>query len=174
MSPRRHHTHSGSNVLCPWIGVLIKILLLFIGKSPNNKNVLVQAIGVLNRPQAFTWINTDPLCRYAYALLDNHVLIKTNKDIHRTPMYHDLTLNNGSWVILPMMITWSTHSHDHHMIIGYVNKLILWEKIWQREVIWQGKVHRKLSLCSIFPFFWWTQLRNTPWTEHVIMESIAV
>ena len=48
------------------IGVLIKILLLFIQKSPNNKNALVQVIVVLNKPQAFAWINTGPIYRYLY------------------------------------------------------------------------------------------------------------
>ena len=65
MLPQLLHTYSGPNVLYPRIGVLIKILLLFIRKSPNNKDALVKVIGVLNRPQAFTWINTGPVYRYA-------------------------------------------------------------------------------------------------------------
>ena len=39
--------------------------------------------------------------------------------------------------------------------------------------IMQGKVHRILSLCSIFLINWWTQLHNTPWSEYVAMESIT-
>ena len=66
MSPRLHHKHFGPNDLCPRIGVLIKILFLYI---LNNKNALVQVIDVLNRPQNFTWINTGPVYRYTYAPL---------------------------------------------------------------------------------------------------------
>ena len=41
----------------------------FIRKGPDNDNALDQVIGGLNRRQAFTWINTDPVYRYAYAPL---------------------------------------------------------------------------------------------------------
>ena len=66
MSSQLRQTHSGPNVLCPRICVLIKILLLFIRKNPDNENALVQVIDGLTG-QAFTWINTGPVYRYAYA-----------------------------------------------------------------------------------------------------------
>ena len=139
MSPHLHHTHYGPNVLCPQIGALIKILFLFIGKTPNNKNALVQVIGLLNRPLAFPWYNTGPVYRHAYAPLWQSCV---NKNIERHTQFTVVSRPNPEqWLMIHisalmmmmmmmmMMIRWSTHSPDHYRIIGYVNKLGLFGKI---------------------------------------------